>query len=36
MFRGLGDDDLWHAMVDPDPSNPRRRTLTVWGQGRST
>jgi general secretion pathway protein K len=33
MFRGLGDDDLWNAMVDPDPSDPRRRTLTVWGQG---
>lgn len=33
MVRGLGDDDLWHSVVDPDPSNPRRRTLTVWGQG---
>lgn len=33
MVRGLGDDDLWHAIVDPDPSNPRRRTLTVWGSG---
>ncbi|MBK6535210.1 MAG: hypothetical protein IPF99_38500 [Deltaproteobacteria bacterium] len=33
MIRGLGDDDLWHAVVDPDPANPRRRTLTVWGQG---
>lgn len=33
MLRGLGDDDLWNAMVDPDPSDPRRRTLTVWGQG---
>lgn len=33
MVRGLNDDDLWHAVVDPDPGNPRRRTLTVWGQG---
>lgn len=33
MVRGMGDDDLWHAIVDPDPGNPRRRTLTVWGQG---
>ena len=33
MLRGFGDDDLWHAVVDPDPGNPRRRTLTVWGQG---
>jgi general secretion pathway protein K len=33
MVRGLGDDDLWQAVVDPDPGNPRRRTLTVWGQG---
>ena len=33
MIRGFGDDDLWHAVVDPDPGNPRRRTLTVWGQG---
>lgn len=31
--RGLGDDDLWHSIVEPDPANPRRRTLTVWGQG---
>lgn len=33
MVRGFGDDDLWHAVVDPDPGNPRRRTITVWGQG---
>jgi general secretion pathway protein K len=33
MVRGLGDDDLWSAIVDPDPSNPRRRNLTVWGSG---
>ena len=33
MIRGFGDDDLWHSVVDPDPGNPRRRTITVWGQG---
>lgn len=33
QVRGLGDDDLWYAIVEPDPANPRRRTLTVWGQG---
>jgi general secretion pathway protein K len=33
MVRGLNDDDLWGSVVDPDPTNPRRRTLTVWGQG---
>jgi general secretion pathway protein K len=33
MVRGLNSDDLWSAIVDPDPGNPRRRTLTVWGQG---
>ncbi len=33
LVRGLGDDDLWHKIIDPDPSNPRRRTVTVWGQG---
>ncbi|MBL8602571.1 MAG: general secretion pathway protein GspK [Myxococcales bacterium] len=33
MVRGFSDDDLWHSIVDPDPGNPRRRTITVWGQG---
>lgn len=33
MVRGLGNDDLWSAVIDPDPGNPRRRTVTVWGQG---
>jgi len=33
LVRGLGDDALWQAIIDPDPSNPRRRTVTVWGQG---
>ncbi len=34
MVRGLGDDDLWQRIGDPDPVNPRRRTLTVWGSGK--
>lgn len=33
MVRGLGDDDLWARIIDPDPGNPLRRTVTVWGQG---
>lgn len=33
MVRGLGDDDLWARIIDPDPGNPTRRTVTVWGQG---
>lgn len=33
MVRGLGDDDLWNRIIDPDPGNPLRRTVTVWGQG---
>lgn len=33
MVRGLGDDDLWAKIIDPDPGNPLRRTVTVWGQG---
>jgi general secretion pathway protein K len=26
-------DDFWANFVDPDPSNPKKRVLTVWGQG---
>jgi general secretion pathway protein K len=33
LVRGLGDDDLWARIIDPDPGNPLRRTVTVWGQG---
>ena len=32
MVRGV-DDDFWAAIVDPDPTNPKKRNLTVWGQG---
>jgi general secretion pathway protein K len=27
-------DDLWSAFVDPDPEDPNRRIMTVWGKGR--
>src|SRR5262249_30256182 len=30
--RGVGD-DFWGTFVEPDPDNPDKRTLTVWGQG---
>jgi general secretion pathway protein K len=33
LVRGLGNDDLWSRIIDPDPGNPTRRTVTVWGQG---
>jgi len=26
-------DDFWATFVDPDPTNPKKRVLTVWGQG---
>ncbi len=32
MVRGITD-DFWTTFVDPDPSNPKKRVLTVWGQG---
>ncbi len=32
MVRGVGD-DFWATFVDPDPSNPKKRVMTVWGQG---
>lgn len=32
LVRGVGD-DFWAAFVEPDPDDPRTRTLTVWGQG---
>jgi general secretion pathway protein K len=30
--RGVGD-DFWATFVDPDPDNPDKRIVTVWGQG---
>jgi general secretion pathway protein K len=32
MVRGISD-DFWSTFVDPDPNNPKKRVLTVWGQG---
>jgi general secretion pathway protein K len=32
MVRGVTD-DFWSTFVDPDPSNPKKREMTVWGQG---
>ena len=33
MVRGMGD-DFWATFVDPDPGNPKKRVMTVWGQGK--
>ncbi|HEY2512236.1 MAG TPA: type II secretion system protein GspK [Polyangiaceae bacterium] len=32
MVRGFSE-DFWSTFVDPDPTNPKKRVLTVWGQG---
>ena len=32
MVRGVTD-DLWFSLIDPDPTNPKKRNVTVWGQG---
>ncbi len=32
MVRGVTD-DFWSTFVDPDPTKPEKRVLTVWGQG---
>ena len=32
MVRGISD-DFWATFVDPDPTDPRKRIMTVWGQG---
>jgi general secretion pathway protein K len=32
LVRGVTE-DWWATFVDPDPSNPKKRTLTIWGQG---
>src|SRR5215470_9177883 len=29
---GVGD-DFWASFVDPEPSKPKKRVMTVWGQG---
>ena len=33
MVRGVNE-DFWATFVDPDPTNPKKRPLTVWGTGR--
>jgi general secretion pathway protein K len=32
MVRGMSD-DMWFSLIDPDPTNPKKRNVTVWGQG---
>jgi general secretion pathway protein K len=32
MVRGITD-DFWSTFVDADPTDPRKRDFTVWGQG---
>jgi general secretion pathway protein K len=32
LVRGVGD-DFWATFVDPEPSKPKKRVMTVWGQG---
>ena len=32
MVRGVTD-DFWETFVDPDPTHPKKRALTVWGSG---
>ena len=31
LIRGI-DDDRWATFVDPDPNDPHKRLVTVWGQ----
>ncbi|HVU03121.1 MAG TPA: type II secretion system protein GspK [Polyangiaceae bacterium] len=33
MVRGVTD-DFWSTFVDPDPQDPAKRNVTVWGQGK--
>lgn len=32
MVRGISD-DFWGVFVDPEPTDPKKRIMTVWGQG---
>jgi general secretion pathway protein K len=32
MVQGVTD-DFWATFVDPEPNNPQKREMTVWGQG---
>jgi general secretion pathway protein K len=33
MVRGISD-DFWATFVDPEPSDPKKRLVTVWGTGK--
>lgn len=33
MVRGVSD-TFWGTFVDPEPDNPKKRVMTVWGQGK--
>jgi general secretion pathway protein K len=33
LVRGMSE-DFWATFVDPDPSKPHKRVLTVWGSGK--
>jgi general secretion pathway protein K len=32
LVRGVSD-DFWTNFIDPEPENPKKRVMTVWGQG---
>ncbi len=32
IVRGVSE-DFWSTFIDPDPTNPKKRVVTVWGQG---
>lgn len=32
MVRGVSE-DFWGTFIDPEPSNPKKRVVTVWGTG---
>ena len=32
LVRGISD-DFWATFVDPEPDKPKKRVMTVWGQG---
>jgi general secretion pathway protein K len=32
MVRGVNQ-DFWSTFIDPDPNDPKKRVVTVWGQG---
>lgn len=32
LVRGMGE-DIWATFIDPEPGNPKKRIMTVWGSG---